>query len=167
MNDSLIQLQQSIQPHLDQIKAACLNNRETIAVAESVTSGCIQLLLSTCEGALDFFQGGMTAYNCSQKAIHLNVEPIFAEGCNGVDASIAVTMAQNVCKAFRSQIGVAITGYATPITSEGITDLYAYIAIVRNGEVIAEEKLKTSKEGIAAQWDYADKTIKKLAECLT
>jgi hypothetical protein len=45
--------------------------------------------------------------------------------------------------------------------------LYAYIAIVRNGQVIAEEKLKTSKEGIAAQWDYADKTLKKLAEYLT
>ena len=159
-----MQLQKNLQTPLNIIKERCSNKKETVAVAESVTAGCLQMLLSTCEGAQDFFQGGITVYNCSQKAIHLGVEPIYAQHCNGVDPSIAATMAYKVCSLFRSQIGVAITGYATPVPEEGIYDLYAYMAIVKNGRLIHEEKLQTRYKGIAAQWEYAATIIQKLAE---
>ena len=167
MYENLTQLQERIKLHLDSIRKICSGRCETIAVAESVTAGCIQLLMSTGERATDFFQGGITVYNCSQKAIHLAVEPIFANSCNGVNDSIAVTMARNVCGLFRSQIGISITGYATRVPEEGINDLFAYIAIVRNNELIYEEKLETSYEGIAAQWDYAEKAIEKTAGLLS
>lgn len=166
MYENLIQLQQSLQTALNTIKTICQNKNETIAIAESVTAGCIQLLLSTSDGAQEFFQGGITAYNCSQKAIHLGVEPIYASSCNGVDASIAVTMAHKVCSLFRSQIGVSITGYATKVPEEGINELYAHIAIVRNGKLLYKEKIQPQYEGIAGQWDYAAATIAKIAAIL-
>ncbi|MDA3613332.1 CinA family protein [Polluticaenibacter yanchengensis] len=166
MYEHLTRFRHHLQPHLDIIRNICKSKNETIAVAESVTAGCIQLLLSTSEGAREFFQGGITVYNCSQKSIHLNVEPVYAYSCNGVDASIAVTMANHVCTLFRAQIGISITGYATKMPEEGVNDLYAYIAIVRNGTLLYNEKLETTYEGIAAQWDYAEKTIKKTAGLL-
>lgn len=166
MYENLVQLQESLQTTLNTIKIICQSKNETIAIAESVTASCIQLLLSTSEGAQEFFQGGITAYNCGQKAIHLGVEPIYASNCNGVDASIAVTMAHEVCSLFRSQIGVSITGYATKVPEEDINELYAYIAVVRNGTVLYNEKIQTQYEGIAGQWDYATATISIVLKCL-
>lgn len=160
-------LQQNLQGHLDSIRKICETRNETIAVAESVTAGCIQHLLSTAEAAQQCFQGGITVYNCSQKAIHLGVDPVFADTCNGVDPSIARQMASAVCTLFRSQVGVAITGYATRMPEEGINDLYAYMAIVRNGRLLHEEKLRTTYEGMAAQWDYAERTVQRLGELLS
>lgn len=159
--------QQDLQEHLDSIRRICKSRNETIAVAESVTAGCIQHLLSTAETAQQFFQGGITVYNCSQKAIHLGVDPVFADSCNGVDPSIARQMASAVCTLFRSQVGVGITGYATRMPEEGIHDLYAYIAIAGNGRLLHEEKLHTTYEGMAAQWDYAERTVQRLGELLS
>ena len=164
--DVLGDLQEPIQPLLKVIKAHCIANNETIAVAESVTAGCLQLLLSTAEGAQEFFQGGITVYNCTQKAIHLDIEPLFAEKCNGVDASIALKMAQNVCRLFRAQIGIGITGYATKAPQDGIDALYAYVAIVRNNTALYEGKIEPSTEGIAAQWEYSELLVKKLSNVL-
>lgn len=50
----------------------------TLSVAESVTAGYIQFLCSGAPDAASFFQGGITVYNCAQKAMHLGVEPIYA-----------------------------------------------------------------------------------------
>lgn len=53
--------------------------QETIAVAESVTSGLLQLTLAQAEKAAEFFQGGICVYNLGQKCRHLAVEPIHAQ----------------------------------------------------------------------------------------
>lgn len=162
----LTELQKSLQSSLESIKSYCTENRQTIAVAESVTSGFIQLLLSTAEKAQDYFQGGITVYNCSQKAIHLGIEPIFAAECNGVDIGIANDMARNVCNMFRCQIGIGITGYATRVPEEGIDEIYAFVTIVRNGEILYSGKLTSEAEGIAAQCDYASQVVNMLAKRL-
>ena len=51
---------------------------QTVAVAESVTSGHLQAALSLGQNARQFYQGGLTAYNLGQKSRHLLVEPIHA-----------------------------------------------------------------------------------------
>lgn len=167
MNEHLPNLLKSLKIPLQMIKNSCANSNHTIAVAESVTSGCLQLLLSNAEGAQQFFQGGITVYNCSQKAIHLNIEPIFAQDCNGVDPIVAVQMAHQVCALFRSQIGIAITGYATKVPEENIDKLYAFLAIVKDGELLLDEKIETQQEGIAAQWNYSADIIHKLSSILS
>src|SRR5690606_38898282 len=68
--------------YLNDISNILLKRNETIAVAESVTSGLMQVAFSSAQGAIGFYQGGITAYNIAQKYKHLNVEPIYALACN-------------------------------------------------------------------------------------
>jgi PncC family amidohydrolase len=98
--------------------------QQTVAVAESVTSGQLQTFLSLPDHAMDFFQGGITAYNLGQKTKHLNVDPIHAFACNCVSEKIAETMARNVMTQFNSDWGIGITGYASPVPEKNIEDLY-------------------------------------------
>lgn len=163
---ALHRVQQNISPLLERIKQYCAANKETIAVAESVTAGCIQLLLSTAEGATDFFQGGITPYNVGQKAIHLHIDPIYGTQQNCVTEDIAIAMAKHVCTMFRCQIGIAITGYATKVLEQHIDELFAYIAIVRNGNLLLSKRIIPTTEDINAQLEYAVMVIDALAGVL-
>lgn len=138
MNNNLSALQKPLKPLLEEIKNHALRHKETIVVAESVTAGCLQLLLSTGMGAQDFFQGGITVYNNVQKSVHLNIDRLFADSCDGVHPLIARQMAQNVCKLFNAQVGIGITGYATK--SEEVDELFAHVALYRNNQILYEEK---------------------------
>lgn len=63
---------------INSIRDYVLENKQTLAVAESVTSGHLQAAISVAENASSFFQGGITAYNLGQKCRHLNIEPLHA-----------------------------------------------------------------------------------------
>ncbi len=159
-------LQQSITEELEQIRRYCNITGRTVAVAESVSSGCLQLLLSTAPSAGEFYQGGITAYNCAQKSIHLGVEPINAEKCYGVSQEIAIRMAAEASRLFRAQVGIGITGFATKVPEEGIDRLYAYYAIVMNGAPVETGELTPFGEGIDAQWNYSVGLVIRLADLL-
>ena len=163
---STIHITPPLKEALKKIKDYCRTNERSIATAESVTAGCIQLLLSTAPEAQQFFQGGITVYNCAQKAIHLNIDPIFAERCNAVDQSVADRMAIEVCRLFRSEIGVSVTGYATRVPEEGIDNLFAYTTIAVDGVIVFRKKINCDKEGIEAQEYYATKVIQLISEVL-
>src|SRR5215471_19316107 len=92
-----------------------IRRKETVAVAESVTAGQLQLLFSTLPNADEFFQGGITVYNLGQKTRQLNIDPIHAQSCNSVSEKIATDMATNVAKKFVSDWGIGVTGYASPV----------------------------------------------------
>jgi nicotinamide-nucleotide amidase len=62
-------------PIIQSIGNILIERQQTVAVAESVTSGHIQSTLSTAADAARFFQGGITTYNLGQKSRHLHVEP--------------------------------------------------------------------------------------------
>jgi PncC family amidohydrolase len=119
---------------LKAIKEYFSARRETIAVAESVTSGLVQAAFSSAPGAEEFYQGGITTYNLQQKTRHLHVDPINAVACNCVSERVAVEMAKNVCTLFSSDWGMGITGYATPVP-ESNNRLYAYYCFAKNGLV--------------------------------
>ena len=53
---------------LNEIRDRLTGNGESLAVAESVTSGHLQAALSSAENASHFYQGGITAYNLGQNA---------------------------------------------------------------------------------------------------
>ena len=82
---------------LKKIHALLVKRKETIAVAESVTSGLLQAAFSQAEDASAFYQGGITAYNLGQKYRHLKVEPIYADNCYCVSQKVSNEMADNVC----------------------------------------------------------------------
>src|SRR5215203_1295610 len=78
------------------IRDRLLARKETVAVAESVSSGYLQLAFSRGKDAEKFYQGGITTYNLGQKAKHLCVEPIHALDCNSVSEKVASQMARGV-----------------------------------------------------------------------
>lgn len=131
---------------IEAIKDLLLEQHQTIAVAESVTAGHLQVALASAENASKFFQGGITAYNLGQKARHLNVEPIHAESCNSVSDKIASQMAVNAIRMFTSDWGIGITGYAAPVPECSVEEPFAYYAIAFKGKLLRIEKIETKRD---------------------
>lgn len=126
------------------IKDLLLQQQQTVAVAESVTSGLLQFALSSADDAIHFYQGGITAYNLGQKARQLHIEPIHAAACNCADEQVAGEMASQVVRMFSSHWGISITGYATPVP-ESDHQLFAYYAIARGDKVMAAGKMEAEE----------------------
>ncbi|RYD59485.1 MAG: CinA family protein [Sphingobacteriales bacterium] len=152
---------------ISQVKDHLKRKHETIAVAESVTSGLLQAALGSAEMATDFYQGGLTAYNIGQKCRHLHVDPIEALKCNCVSKKMAGGMALGICQTFTSDWGIGITGYATPVPESG-DDLYAFMAIAYKGEVVLEQKLsgKKTDDALQVQLGYVDDILNALLQSL-
>jgi PncC family amidohydrolase len=151
---------------IDELKDALVQRKQTLAVAESVTSGVLQAVISAATEASSFYQGGITTYNIGQKVLHLGVEPIHAEQCNCVSQQTASQMALGVAQLFRSDWGIGITGYASPVP-ESENKLFAYCAITFQGKVVLEEKLTpTASEFFPVQLEYAIKVVERLKSCI-
>jgi nicotinamide-nucleotide amidase len=121
---------------LESISARFIRSKQTISVAESVTSGKLQAAFSLAPMATIFFQGGITAYNLQQKLKHLHVEPIQALQCNCVSQLIAEEMAVGCAKLFSSDWAVGITGYAEPIPEQHIDECFAFYALAHKTIII-------------------------------
>jgi nicotinamide-nucleotide amidase len=128
---------------IEAIKNVLIHQHQTIAVAESVTAGHLQIALASAENASKFFQGGITAYNLGQKARHLHIEPIHAERCNCVSDKVAAQMALNVTDLFTSDWGIGITGYAAPLPECSVDRPFAFYAISFQGKLLRVNKVDT------------------------
>lgn len=128
-------------PIIQSIGNVLIERQQTIAVAESVTSGNIQVALATAVDASKFYQGGITAYNLGQKSRLLDVDPINAMACNCVAEQVAYEMAVSVCKLFISNWGLAITGYASKVPASN-NELFAYYAIAYGGTIKQSGKIE-------------------------
>lgn len=144
---------------LNRIATALLKRGETLAVAESVTSGNIQALLSLAEDATRFFQGGVVAYNLGQKTRQLDIDPIVAQDANCVSQRIADNLALHVAQRFCADWGIAITGYAAPIPELGIEKLFAFYTVARKGKVVLSKKLSCRNLGIARVQQFYTRQI--------
>lgn len=154
-------------PAAEAVRDLLLQHHLTLAVAESVTCGLLQASFSAVENTSRFFQGGITAYNLGQKVRHLGVEPIHAEEYNCVSETVAIQMARQVAVLFSASVGIGITGYATPLPELGITDRFAYLAVVRNGELLLCDLITTNrKEALAVQKDFCRRALRKTHEAL-
>lgn len=142
------------------IKKILTRNKQTLSVAESVTSGYLQAAFSSATEASKFFQGGITVYNIGQKCRHLNIEPIAALNNNGVTEQIACSMALEVNNLFISDFGISITGYAVRMPEKNINDLFAFFAIADKKNILLSKKITSDKkEGMEVQIDYANQVI--------
>lgn len=145
---------------VNELRNFLVNRNETIAVAESVTSGHLQAALSLGEQSSQYFQGGITVYNLGQKTRHLNIEPIYAGQVNCIAPQIALDLAREVSKKFLSNFGIGITGYATMVPECEQEGLFAYLAITYKQQTVLEQKLTSTKTiMLDAQTDYANQAI--------
>jgi len=154
--------------YLSAIGSILLGRKETIAMAESVTSGYLQFVFSQAENASGFFQGGITAYNLGQKVRHLGIEPIHAEENNCVSLQAAVQMAIGSTKLFTSHWGIGITGYATPLSLWKIKKPFAFYAITYNTKVLFSNRVDSTRlQGKPSQEYFVQETLKSFHKLLS
>lgn len=133
------------QTELGEIRKILMARHETVAVAESVTSGLVQAAFGSTPDSSSFYQGGITAYNLGQKCRHLLVEPIHAGDVNCVSEKVAATMAEQVCHMFSSHWGLGITGYAAPVPESG-NKLFAYYSVAYKGKHLVIKKIEAVRQ---------------------
>jgi nicotinamide-nucleotide amidase len=152
---------------VDKAGRLLMKKKNTIAVAESVTSGNVQAVLSLAKDATAFFQGGITMYNIGQKCRHLLVETTHAIECNYVSKRVSDQMALQVCHLFSSDYGIGITGYASPAPEQNIKKLFASIAIAKNNRLALSKKIYTQiSEPREVQLLYTQHVIEMLISVL-
>ncbi|MDC8103886.1 MULTISPECIES: CinA family protein [Chryseobacterium] len=142
---------------LQYISQSLLKTGETIAVAESVTSGLLQLAFSQMPNASLFYNGGITAYTLPQKVIFLDVDQKEAEECDCVSENIAKTMALSVARLFDTDWSIATTGYCTPVRSSSYK-IFSYFAFSYKGEIVLSKKLELhpKTQALDAQLYYTE-----------
>lgn len=138
----------------------------TLAVAESLTAGHVQAMLSSVSGSSAYFLGGMTAYSLEQKSKLLGVDRRAAELVNSVSAEVARQMALGVLKLFGSDWSIATTGYAEPAVDPGVAVPFAWWAVAeRRGSDVAVETGKIicpNLERIGVQTQVATAAVAEL-----
>jgi PncC family amidohydrolase len=145
------------------IKDLLISQGQTIAVAESLTSGHFQVALASAENASKFFQGGITAYNLGQKARHLKIEPIHAESCNCVSEKVASQMALNAIDLFSTDWSIGITGYAAPVPECSVKTPFAYYAICFRNKLLRVNKIESNKKDpMQVQITFVDAVLSDL-----
>lgn len=151
---------------LGSIGKKLLRKQETIAIAESVTSGLLQFAFSNIKDASCFYQGGLTAFNIGQKFKHLQVDPVHALSVNGVSQKVAEEMALQVCVLFKSDWGVAVTGYASAVPISG-NKIFAFYAISHKSKIRSKGKLNSKKNDPSeVQKTYVNRIVKEILALL-
>ncbi len=151
---------------IDSIREELVKRNENIAVAESVTAGFLQAALASAEGAMQFFEGGVTAYNIDQKTKLLHIDRQLGEACNCVSAQIAAQMAKGAVQLFNSHWGLAVTGYATPVEESGFK-MYAFYAISKGTEIVGSSRIDLhDAKGEDAQQVYVNRILEAFIEAL-
>lgn len=145
---------------INAIKDTLIKKQQTLAVAESVTAGYLQTAFSLAENAMDFFQGGITAYNLGQKARHLQIDPVYALSCDCVSERTAMEMAKNVIPLFAADWGIAITGYASPVPEQNIHELFACYAICFRGDCLLNGLIHAAKQDpVAVRYFFTNELL--------
>jgi len=126
---------------LNYISESLITSNETISVAESVTSGLLQLTFSQMPNAGMFYKGGITTYTIDEKVNLLHVNEQEANECDCVSENIADQMALGVAKLFNTDWSIAVTGYANPIRNSTFR-IFSHYSISYKGEIILSKKLE-------------------------
>lgn len=89
-----------------------IRNSKTIAVAESCTGGLISQLLTETPGSSKYFKLGIVAYSPQAKISQLNISRKSISEDGAVSSKIALSMAKQIRKAAKTDIGLSVTGIA-------------------------------------------------------
>jgi PncC family amidohydrolase len=151
---------------IEAIRDVLIDRKQKVSVAESVTAGLLQAALASADTALQFFEGGITAYNIDQKVKHLHIDRQQGEACNCVSEQTAAEMAIGACDLFNTDWAIAVTGYATSVP-ESDFKLFAFYAICRGKRLLEANRLQlTNKKPLEAQLSYVNTILDRFAALL-
>lgn len=152
---------------IKQIGEILKNRNQKVAVAESVTAGALQLLLSQMDLASTIFVGGITVYDAQHKIRILKVKEKDTSVDNCVSESITQQMALHLNQVYEADWCIATTGYATPV--QDCTQLHAFYCIVFRGEIQKASKIEISHNNtpFKIQLYYANEIMHQFLQILT
>jgi nicotinamide-nucleotide amidase len=110
-------------------------SKQTISVAESLTGGLVSSRLTNVAGSSDYFIGGIVCYSPRIKVTHVGVPAALISRYGMVSKEVAVSMAEEIKKRFRTDIGLSATGVAGPAPIPPAPVGRAYIALSGKSEV--------------------------------
>ena len=99
---------------LDQLAAALLARKQTLATAESCTGGLVGAALTRLPGSSAWYLGGIVAYSNSLKTRLLGVPAQILAARGAVSAETAQAMAEGARQKCRADFAVSLTGIAGP-----------------------------------------------------
>jgi nicotinamide-nucleotide amidase len=98
----------------DIVARVLMENRATIAVAESCTGGLLAERLTNLPGSSAYFLGGIVCYSNDLKTRLLGVPAEMIEAKGAVSSEVALALAAGVRKLTGATLGIGITGVAGP-----------------------------------------------------
>lgn len=104
-----------------------------LALAESVTGGCLAAALTAVPGASEVFRGGVVAYSVEAKVAVLGVDPQAIRDHGLVSREVALRMAQGAATLLGAQGAAATTGAAGPGDHGGAPAGRVWVAAVAPG----------------------------------
>jgi nicotinamide-nucleotide amidase len=113
---------------------------KTISFAESCTGGALSSSLTMIPGASKVFLGSIVSYSTYSKQKLLNIDKSDLDKYSPVSERIAITMAENVKKQFKSDYSISVTGNAGPSTDGQKSNVGdCFIAISSENEIFCEK----------------------------
>ena len=114
--------------------------KKTISFAESCTGGALSSSLTMIPGASKVFLGSIVSYSTYSKQKLLNIDKSDLDKYSPVSERIAITMAENVKKQFKSDYSISVTGNAGPSTDGQKSNVGdCFIAISSENEIFCEK----------------------------
>ncbi len=98
----------------DIVGRVLMENRATIAVAESCTGGLLAERLTNLPGSSAYFLGGIVCYSNDLKTRLLGVPAEMIEAKGAVSSEVALALAAGIRKLTGAALGIGITGVAGP-----------------------------------------------------
>jgi PncC family amidohydrolase len=116
--------------------------KQTLALAESCTGGCIANRVTNVPGASKIFPGGIVAYNNGVKQKFLGVRPKTLQQHGAVSEAVAREMAEGARKKFGSDFAIAVTGIAGPTGGTKAKPVgTVFIALAAKSGIVVSRKL--------------------------
>jgi nicotinamide-nucleotide amidase len=112
----------------------------TVSTAESCTGGQIAQLLTSVEGASNYFKGSIVSYATETKIAVLGIPEDLIKEHSVVSASVAKQMAINVKSIMKTDYVIATTGNAGPSKGDSDAEIgTVFIALATPNDVLVEE----------------------------
>jgi PncC family amidohydrolase len=147
-----------------QIADLLKRSKQTIAVAESLTGGLIASRLTSVAGSSDYFVGGIVCYSTRVKVSQVGVPAALISQHGVVSKEVAVSLAEEIKKRFRTDIGLSATGAAgpEPVASAPVGKVFIALASHRETEwkelnlqgTRAEIREKAAQAALGLLWLY-------------
>lgn len=97
-----------------EIASLLKKSNQTIAVAESLTGGMVSARLTNLAGSSEYFRGGIVCYHPRVKVAQVGVPASLISKHGVVSKEVALSLAEQIRKIFKAEIGLATTGAAGP-----------------------------------------------------